>query len=49
MSVAIVLSFACCFPMVLLAKKKPMVGMLMIPKLLAYIRMIGMGLGPMGK
>lgn len=48
MSVAIVISFACYFPVVLLAKKKPMVGMLMIPKTMAYIWMISMGLELMG-
>ena len=45
MSIAIIISFACYFPVVLLAKKKPMVGMLMIPKTMAYIWMISMGLG----
>ena len=49
MSVAVIISFACYFPVVLLAKKKPMVGMLMIPKTMAYIWMIGMGLGLIGK
>lgn len=43
MSIAIVISFACYFPVVLLAKKKPMIGMLMIPKTAAYIWMICMG------
>lgn len=49
MSVAIIVSFACYFPVVLLAKKKPMVGMLMMPKTVAYIWMIGMGLSLIGK
>ena len=49
MSIAIIISFACYFPVVLLAKKKPMVGMLMMPKTIAYIWMIGMGLGLIGK
>ena len=49
MSVAIIISFACYFPVVLLAKKKPVVGMLMIPKTMAYIWMIGMGLELIGK
>lgn len=49
MSVAIVISFACYFPVVLLAKKKPMVGMLMMPKTMAYIWMICMGLGLIGR
>lgn len=44
MSVAILISFACYFPVVLWGKKKPMVGMLMIPKTLAYVWMIGLGL-----
>lgn len=45
MSVAIVISFACYFPVVLWAKKRPMVGMLMMPKTLAYTWMICLGLG----
>ena len=49
MSVAITVSFACCFPVVLPAKKKPMIGMLMIPKTMVYIWMISMGLGLIGK
>ena len=49
MSVAIIISFACYFPVVLLAKKKPMVGMLMMPKTMAYIWMICMGLSLIGK
>ena len=48
MSVAIIISFACYFPVVLWAKKKPMVGMLMMPKTMAYIWMICMGLGLIG-
>ena len=47
MSIAIIISFACYFPVVLWAKKKPMVGMLMIPKTMAYIWMICMGLAVM--
>ena len=47
MSIAITISFVCYFPVVLLAKKKPMVGMLMIPKTMAYIWMICMGLAAM--
>ncbi len=43
-SVAIVISFACYFPVVLWAKKKPMIGMLMMPKTAAYVWMICMGL-----
>ena len=49
MSVAIIISFTCYFPVVLLAKKKPMVGMLMIPKTMAYIWMISMGFELIGK
>ena len=49
MSIAIIISFACYFPVVLLAKKKPMVGMLMMPKTVAYIWMISMGLSLIGK
>ena len=49
MSVAIIISFACYFPVVLLAKKKPMVGMLMMPKTMAYIWMICMGLSLIGR
>ena len=45
MSIAIIISFACYFPVVLWAKKKPAVGMLMMPKTVAYIWMICMGLG----
>ena len=49
MSIAIVISFSCYFPVVLFAKKKPAVGMLMMPKTLAYVWMIAMGLGLIGK
>ena len=49
MSIAIIISFACYFPVVLFARKKPMVGMLMIPKTIAYIWMISMGLSLIGK
>lgn len=49
MSVAIIISFVCYFPVVLFSKKKPMVGMLMIPKTIAYIWMISMGLSLIGK
>ncbi len=45
MSVAIVISFACYFLVVLWGKKKPMVGMLMMPKTAAYVWMICMGFG----
>lgn len=43
-AIAIFLSFACYLPVVLWAKKKPMIGMLMIPKTMAYMWIIGMGL-----
>ncbi len=49
MAIAIVLSFACYFPVVIWAKKKPAVGMLMIPKTLAYVWMISLGLSLIGK
>lgn len=49
MSIAIIISFGCYFPVVLFAKKKPMVGMLMMPKTIAYIWMISMGLCFIGK
>ncbi len=48
MSIAIVISFACYFPVVLWGKKKPMVGMLMIPKTIAYVWMISLGLRLIG-
>lgn len=44
MIAAIIISFACYFPVTILSKKKPMIGMLMIPKTCAYIWMIVMGL-----
>ena len=44
MCIAIVISFGCYFPVTLWSKKKPMIGMLMIPKTCAYIWMIAMGL-----
>ncbi len=49
MSVAIIISFACYFPVVIWGKKKPAVGMLMIPKTIAYVWMIGLGLSLMSK
>ena len=39
-SIAITISFLCYIPVTLFAKKKPIVGMLMIPKTIAYIWMI---------
>lgn len=44
MAIAILLSFSFYFPVVLFAKKNPKVGMLMIPKTMAYMWMIGIGL-----
>lgn len=41
---AIILSFGCYIPVTLFSKKKPMVGLLMIPKTCAYMWMIAMGL-----
>ena len=49
MSIAIAVSFACYFPVTLLAKKKPAVGMLMIPKTMAYIWMVCIGLSLINK
>lgn len=40
MSIAIAISFACYFPVTLLSKKQPKIGMLMIPKTCAYIWML---------
>lgn len=45
MAVCIFLSFAFYMPVTLLAKEKPIVGMLMIPKTIMYMIMIGLGLG----
>lgn len=44
MCVAILISFACYIPVTLFSRKKPAIGMLMIPKTCAYIWMIVMGL-----
>ena len=49
MAPAIIGSFACYLPVTVWAKKKPMIGMLMIPKTCMYIWMIAMGLGLLGK
>lgn len=40
MAIAIIISFGCYLPVVFLAKKKPMIGMLMIPKTMAYMWII---------
>lgn len=45
MAIAIVISFACYLPVVFFAKKTPMVGMLMIPKTIAYMWIICILLG----
>lgn len=45
LAIAIVISFGCYLPVVIWAKKKPMIGMLMIPKTMAYMWMICIGLG----
>lgn len=39
-AVAIIISFLCYLPVVFFAKKKPMIGMLMIPKTIAYMWII---------
>ena len=44
MVAAIIISFGCCLPVILLSKKKPKVGLLMIPKICAYMWVIVMGL-----
>ncbi len=44
MAIAILISFACYIPVVIWSKQKPMIGMLMIPKTMAYMWMIVMGL-----
>ena len=44
MVAAIIISFGCYLPVTLLSKKKPKVGLLMIPKTCAYMWVIVMGL-----
>lgn len=44
MVAAIIISFGCYLPVTLLSKKKPKVGLLMIPKTCAYMWVIAMGL-----
>lgn len=44
MAIAIVISFGCYIPVTLFSKKNPKIGMLMIPKTIAYMWMIVMGL-----
>lgn len=45
MGIAVIISFACYLPVVFWAKKKPMVGMLMIPKTVAYMYIVCIALG----
>lgn len=49
MPLAIFLSFAFYIPVVLLGEKYPLVGLLMIPKTLAYVAVVVMGLVSMNK
>lgn len=49
MSLAIAVSFVCYLPVVLYAKKHPAIGMLMMPKTLAYVAMLSMGLSLISK
>lgn len=44
MAIAILISFGCYLPVVLYAKKNPKIGMLMMPKTMAYMWMICIGL-----
>ena len=44
MSIAIAVSFACCLPVTIWAKKIPAIGSLMMPGTMAYAVMIIMGL-----
>ena len=44
MIAAIIISFGCYMPVTIFSKKKPAIGMLMMPKTLAYVWMIVMGL-----
>lgn len=45
MGIAVIISFACYLPVVFLAKKKPVVGMLMMPKTIAYMYIVCVALG----
>ena len=47
--IAIILSFGFYFPVTLFAKRKPWVGSLMMPKTLAYVWIISIGLSLVGK
>lgn len=40
MAIAIIISFTCYLPVVFWAKQKPVIGMLMMPKTIAYMWMI---------
>ncbi len=44
MSIAIILSFACYYPVVFFVDRNPKLGMLMMPKTIAYVWMISLGL-----
>jgi hypothetical protein len=44
MTIAILISFGCYIPVTIFAKKIPAIGALMMPKTLAYVWMIAMGL-----
>lgn len=48
MAVSIFFSFLFYIPVTLYAKEKPKIGMLMIPKTVLYMIMIGLGLGMLG-
>ena len=48
MAVSIFFSFLFYIPVTLYAKEKPKIGMLMIPKTVMYMTMIGLGLGMLG-
>lgn len=49
MALAIAISFGCYLPVTLFAKKHPAIGALMMPKTLAYVLMIAIGLSLLGK
>ncbi len=44
-----IISFACYLPVVIWGKRHPAVGMLMMPKTLAYVWMIALGLSLIGR
>lgn len=47
--IAIIISFLCYIPVILYSKKNPKIGLLMIPKTIAYVWMISIGLILIGK